>query len=165
MKAHEIYQKASPATITAMFQWFRDQDRELYKSALATLATDRKLRPAFVQKKPVTEQISWMHKTLQLKTSDNIGEHLFQGYLMRAHTGLLKTFCDGMGIEHDGDGSVEGDLPETLDAEKLNATVDELLKDNDADLVKVYLHVFAIQTPKGWDTLNALLKSDKRVAF
>ena len=45
---------------------------------------------------------------------------------MKGQQPLLIDFCDSMGIEHNGEGSVEGDLPETLDDEKLKATVDTL---------------------------------------
>ena len=43
-----------------------------------------------------------------------------------------------MGIEHDGEGSVEGTLPEVLDDEKLKATIEALLDAHDANLVTLY---------------------------
>ena len=165
MKAFEIYKQGDQKIFQDMFQWFRDEDRELYKTALATLANDRKLRPAFVLKKTVPEQIAWMLKTLQLKSSAMMGEHLLQNYLMRAHSAILTVFCDGMGIAHDGNGSVEEELPASLDEAKLHNTVNELLEKFDPELIKVYLHVFNIQTQKGWPNLTKLLKSDDRLAF
>ena len=42
---------------------------------------------------------------------------------------LLIRFCDGMGIEHNGEGSVEGVLPDELDPAKLSETVDGLYAD------------------------------------
>ncbi|MEO1832296.1 MAG: hypothetical protein ABGZ08_07165 [Akkermansiaceae bacterium] len=78
MNAFEIYQKIDPSPISDMFLWIRENDRQLYKSAIATLTANRNLRSVFVERKSVSEQIAWLHKTLKLKTSDTIGEHLFQ---------------------------------------------------------------------------------------
>jgi hypothetical protein len=57
---------------------------------------------------------------------------------------------------------VEGELPETLDDEKLKATVDTLLDKYNPKLVSLYLHVFNRQTANGWDNLAALIDSDER---
>lgn len=148
-----------------MFLWLRENDRQLYKSAIASLTAARKLRPVFVEKKSVTEQIAWLHKTLKLRTSDTIGEHLFQAYFMKGQKDLLIAFCDGMGIEHDGEGSVEGTLPETLDDEKLKATIDSLLESNDSKLVALYLYIFNLQTADGWENLSKILADDERLGL
>lgn len=165
MQAFEIYQNIKPSIITDLFQWMRDEERDLYKHTIATLANDRKLRPVFVQKKSVADQIVWAHKTLKLKSSNMIGEHLFQVYFMQGQQDLLVAFCDAMGIEHDGKGSVDGALPETLDADTLKAAVDTLLEKFDPQLVSLYLRVFNLQTENGWESLTELLASDDRLAL
>lgn len=163
MNAFEIYQTINPTVVTDMFLWLRESDRQLYKSAVASLTASRNLRPVFVEKKPVPEQIAWLHKTLKLRSNSDIGEHLFQVYFMKGQQALLIDFCDGMGIEHDGEGSVDGTLPETLDDEKLKATIDGLLEKNDANLVTLYLHIFNLQTKDGWANLAETLESDERL--
>ena len=163
VNAFEIYQKIDPSPISDMFLWIRENDRQLYKSAVATLTANRNLRSVFVEKKSVSEQISWLHKTLKLKTSDTIGEHLFQVYFMKGQQELLIGFCDGMGIAHDGEGSVEGALPEALDDEKLKSTIDDLLEAHDPKLVTLYLRIFNLQTPNGWENLAETLDSDERL--
>ena len=163
MQAYELFQNIKPVIVEDMFKWFRDEDRNLYKTALGSLATSRKLRLAFLQKKPVTEQITWMHKTLQLKSSDMIGEHLLQVYFMKGQEELLVTFCDALEIPHDGKGQVEGDLPDSLDPDKLKTAVDALLDKNDPALVSLYLHTFNIQTPDGWEELSKVLENDERL--
>ncbi|MGD1979866.1 MAG: hypothetical protein PVJ98_10755 [Akkermansiaceae bacterium] len=165
MKAYEVYQNVDPSLVSEMFLWLRENDRQLYKSAIASLTAARKLRPVFVEKKSVTEQIAWLHKTLKLRTSDTIGEHLFQAYFMKGQKDLLIAFCDGMGIEHDGEGSVEGTLPETLDDEKLKATIDSLLESNDSKLVALYLYIFNLQTADGWENLSKILADDERLGL
>ena len=165
MKAHEIYKNADAQLISEMFQWLRKEEKDLYQQAIATLAVDRKLRPIFVQKKSPADQASWLHKTLRLRTSDGVGEHLFQVYFMKGQQSMLVDFCDGMDIPHDGQGSVEGELPKELDPDKLKTTVDSLLGKNDPKLVTLYLQVFNLQTLKGWQSLRETLANDDRLTL
>lgn len=165
VKAHELYNAVDPALVTQMLDWFRDNDRNVYKSALATLAQTKKLRLVFVQKKPLAEQYAWVHKTLKGKAADTIGEHLLQAWFMAGNQEMLAKFCDVMGIEHDGKGSVTGDLPESLDAAKLDEAVDALVVAYDPKLVALYLYVFNLQTPGGWESLTAKLASDPRLVL
>lgn len=165
VNAYEIYQNIKPSIIVDLFTWMRNEERDLYKTTVATLANDRKLRPVFIQKKPVAEQIAWMHKTLKLKSSNMIGEHLFQVYFVQAQQGLLVAFCDAMGIKHDGKGSIDGALPKSLDDEKLKTAIDTLVADNDPQLVSLYLHIFNLQTQSDWKNLTETLASDERLKF
>ncbi len=151
--------------VAQILDWFRANDRNVYKSAVATLAGNRKLRPVFVQKKPLAEQYAWIHKTLKINACDNIGEQLLQAYLMSAQQSLLAMFCDGMGIPHDGKGSVVGDLPKALDTQRLNDTVDRLIGLFDPKMVTLYLHCFNLQVPGGWADLSAKLESDERLVL
>ena len=165
MKAHELYSAVDPAIVTQILDWFRANDKNVYRSAVATLATNRKLRPIFIEKKSMAEQYAWIHKTLKLKPCDTIGEHLLQAYLMAGQQSLLAMFCDGMGIPHDGKGSVVGDLPKKLDAARLDSTIDRLVDIFDPKLFTVYLHCFNMQHPGGWSELNAKLESDARLTL
>jgi hypothetical protein len=165
VKAHELYTAADPALVTRMLDWFRDHDRNVYKSAVATLAQSKKLRLVFIQKKPLPEQYAWILKTLKAKTGDTIGEHLLQAWFMAGHQEMLGKFCDAMEIEHDGKGSVTGDLPAELDGAKLDTAVDTLLGSYEPKLVTLYLRVFNLQRPGGWDALTAKLDGDSRLTL
>ena len=165
VKAHEIYAAVDPAFVALMLDWFRANDRNVYKSAVATLASNRKLRPVFIQQKTMPDQYAWIHKTLKLNACDTIGEHLLQAFLMAGQQSLLAMFCDGMGIPHDGKGSVVGDLPKKLDADRLNETIDRLIGLFDAKLLTVYLHCFNNQVPGGWAELSDKLAADSRLTL
>ncbi|MDP0490779.1 MAG: hypothetical protein Q7Q71_07005 [Verrucomicrobiota bacterium JB023] len=165
MKAHDLYKNTDPDLIEDMFRWMRDNDRNLYKTSLASLASVKKLRPVFLQKKSVSDQIAYMRKTLSLRTQDLVGEHLFQVWFMKGQQDLLRTFCDRMEIEHDGNGQVTGELPKELDATKLEETVNRLLEMFDPRLVTLYLHVFNMQTEQGWDNLSKALEEDSRLSL
>ncbi len=165
VKAHELYTAVDSAFVSQILDWFRANDRNVYKSAVATLAGNRKLRPVFIQKKSMVEQYAWIHKTLKLHACDTIGEHLLQAYLMAGQQSLLAMFCDGMGIPHDGKGSVVGDLPKKIDLERLNTTIDRLVDIFDPKLLTVYLHCFNMQVPGGWAELSTKLESDERLVL
>ena len=165
MKSHELYKQLDPVVVQEMFTTFRDEEREIYKSAVASIAQARKLRPVFIQKKPVPEQIAWMHKTLGLRSADMIGEHLFQVWFMKFHQPMLIDFCDKMEIPHNGEGSVEGELPAELDAAKLKETADTLFEKFNPRIVSLYLYVFNLQRPGGWPSLAELIENDRRVAL
>lgn len=165
MHAYELFQSVKPSIASEVLLWMRETDRNAYKTVLGSLATSRKLRLPFLQKKPVIEQVAWMHKTLQLKGNDMVAEHLLQVFFMQGQQGMLVTFCDALEIPHNGEGQVEGDLPETLDQTKLNHAIDALLEKHDPTLVTLYLHTFNLQTPDGWSALAEALEQDERLTL
>ncbi len=165
MKAHELYSAVDPAIVTQILDWFRANDKNVYRSAVATLAANRKLRPVFIEKKSMADQYAWIHKTLKINACDTIGEHLLQAYLMAGQQSLLAMFCDGMGIPHDGKGSVVGNLPKKLDTDRLNSTIERLVDIFEPKILAVYLHCFNMQVPGGWPELSEKLASDERLAL
>jgi hypothetical protein len=165
VKAHELYSAVDPAIVTQILDWFRANDKNVYRSAVATLAANRKLRPVFIEKKSMADQYAWIHKTLKINACDTIGEHLLQAYLMAGQQSLLAMFCDGMGIPHDGKGSVVGNLPKKLDTDRLNSTIERLVDIFEPKILAVYLHCFNMQVPGGWPELSEKLASDERLAL
>lgn len=163
MNSHEIFTTVDPSVVSEILDWFRDNDRDVYKTIVSTLATNRKLRPVFVQKKPLPEQYAWIQKTLQIRACDTVGEQLLQSYLMSAQQSMLGMFCDGMGIEHDGKGSVTGALPKELDEQKLDETIGKLVDVFDTKIFTIYLHCFNMQVDGGYPNLSEKLASDDRL--
>lgn len=164
MKAYQIFQAISPELGHTLFQDLRIEHRDAYKGVLVSLAAKRRLRPVFVQRKPAPQQIDWLYKSCQLKPVDDLAENMLQVWLLKSQKALLIKFLDEIGVDHDENGTVE-DLPETIDDKKLNKAVDILLKEFPAEHVKLYLHVFQLQRPGGWDNLGQMLESDARLAF
>ena len=163
MKSYEIFTAVDPAVVTKILDWFRDNDRDVYKSAVATLASHRKVRPVFVTKKSLPEQYAWILKTLQLKSSDSIGDQVLQAYLMAGEQKMLAMFCDILDIEHDGKGTVTGALPKELDKEKLDEAVEKLSDVFDPKIFTIYLLCFNMQQLGGYPNLTAKLESDDRL--
>lgn len=162
---HELYQKMSPELAAAGLAFLRKEDRDTYKTGLSSLAIQRKLRPAFIQKRSGDKQIEWMVDQMKMRTSVAVAEHMLQTWLMKEHTDMLVMLLDHLEIDHDGEGSVEGELPEELDDEKLKAGVEMILSKKDPEVVAVYLHMFKLQRPVEWGNLGTMLESDGRLAI
>lgn len=162
MYCYELYQKINPQVVKDMFLYFREEERDIYKTAIKSLAESKKLRPAFVQKKSVADQIDWAHKTLKIKSNNMVGEHLFQVFFLKAHTDMLVDFLDEQDIKHDGQGQID-ELPEAFEPEALKRASDKLIETYGADLTSAYLHLFQMQRTDGWEALGDLLENDERL--
>lgn len=162
MQAYLLFQKMPTETAAGMLVYLRENEREAYKSVLSSLAVQRKLRPVFIQKRPVDKQIAWMIDSMKLRVGNDIGEQVIQVWLLKANKEMLVAFLDAMKIEHDGEGSIE-DLPETLDPAALKASVEDLLGTYPAHAVALYLNVFQAQRTEGWPALGDLITSDPRL--
>lgn len=164
MQSHELFQKMGEAKAREILMYFRENERNVYKTAIATLAERKKLRPIFVLQKSVPDQVTWLLKELVSKRSDGAAEQLLQVWLLQARQGMLIHFLDGLGIAHDGKGAVD-DLPEELDREKFAPTIDALVASFEPVEVAIYLHVFNAQSPDGWPEISRALDSDPRLAL
>jgi hypothetical protein len=164
LSSYQIFHKLPASSSEEILRYMRDDERDVYKSALATLAAGRKLRAVFIQKRPLDKQLAWMTQSLSMKSGDSIAEQLLQVWLLKAKKDMLVSFLDEVGVEHDGDGAVD-DLPDKFDDGKLKSAVDKILSEHPADAVKIYLHIFQAQQPEGWDELGKILAEDERLAF
>lgn len=164
MNACEMFQKMSPELAATIVAWLRDSERDVYRSALSTLANQRKLRPQFVSKKSVADQSKWIVDQLKLKLNEAIGENLLQIWLMKSRSTMLVTFLNALSVPHDGNGGVEGDIPATFPEGKVNAGVEELLSAHPPEEVAAYLNLFQLQQPGGWEEITAAL-ADPRLQF
>lgn len=164
MKANEIFAEMKDDTATSVFQFLREEERQVYSAALSGLAANRKLRPVFVQKKPVPQQIEWLVKNVRLKGSSEVAENVLQLWLLKGNSEMLIGFLDGLGIEHDGKGAAE-DIPDSIEKKKLEKTVKDLMSKYDSELVKIYLHTFQRQRADGWKEISELIDATPELQF
>lgn len=162
MKSYTIFQQADEETINDILDWMRNQERGVYRAAVRELAALKKLRPQFVQQKPVADQLAWLQKMLSWKPAGDIADHLLQVWLLRKHEPMLVDFINTLGIAHNGHGVVD-DLPTVLDPEKLGLAVDQLFEKYPAGVASTYLQMFQNQTPEGWEALDYVLQNDPRI--
>jgi hypothetical protein len=162
MQAHEIYQQAGPALAAEVLGFFRENERNVYKTVLATLAQQRNLRAQFIQQKPVAAQIEWLGRELARRSGEGLAEQSLQVWLLQARQAMLVKFLDALGVVHDGKGAVD-DLPAAIEMEALAPALDALLAEFPARDVTVYLHMFQRQQPGGWPAVADVLANDPRL--
>lgn len=163
MKAHLMFTAMTPATSQAITGWLRETEKPVFQSALSSLAAQRKLRPIFVARKSRTEQIAWMSEQLKSRINEAIGENLLQIWLMKGRPEMLISFLDSLGVPHDGQGGIEGEIPSSLEAEKVKAGAAALLEKHPAEEVAIYLNLFQLQQPGGWPELQEVIAADPRL--
>lgn len=164
MKAYEIIQNLDPEFTTEILTYFRKEEREIYKTTVATLAAQKKLRPIYVQKKPGSAQIEWIAKTLKQRPSNTVAEHLLQVWLLKTQKDMLIMFVGDLGIDHDEEGGIE-ELPESIDPAKLKDAINHLLENYPPQRATLYLRVFQLQRPGGWPEIDEALESDERLTL
>lgn len=160
---NELFAKMPAAVAAQIFTHFAENEKHLLKATMDTLASQRKLRPIFVERKPREERFRWLQDALGRKQNEGAAAHLLQVWLVGAHSKLLCDFLDGLGIAHDEHGTIE-ELPSAPDKAKLSEVISGLMEKHDPAVVSVYLHAFQATDDKGgWSTLEELLAEDPRL--
>ena len=153
----------SPVLAVEVLAYLQREQTPLYRTVLQGLAQQRRLRPAFVERKPPEERYTWLHAALGRKLSDTLAAHLLQVWLLGARKPLLCDFLDSLGISDDEDGTVQ-ELPESPAKEKLREVITELLTKYPAETVAVYLHAFHdMNSTMSWPLLGEVLADDERL--
>ncbi len=162
MTASELFAGLLPEQAASLLGEIRETNRPLIQSATAVLAGRRKLRPAFIDKKPVPERLAWVAGELARKANADVAIEILQGWLFAAKQPMLLTFLDSLGVSHDGEGLIE-DLPAEPPREKVVAAVDKILASHPAWAVSLYLRLFIQMDDAGWTVLRELIDSDPRL--
>lgn len=163
MFAHEMFKKMSPDLGLSIVGWLRENEADVFRTALHSLAQQRKLRPVFVTRKSRPEQAAWFMDQLKMRGNEAVGENLLQIWLMKGRSEMLSIFLDAIGVKHDGKGGVDGDIPTAFDAAKVKAGAEALLEKFPAGEVAVYLNLFQLQQPGGWKEISDLIEGDARL--
>lgn len=160
MKAYQIINAISPALQQEIMSYLQKETREAFRTALLQIGAQRKLRPQYFQNKSREQQGQWLLENLKVKTYDGITEQILQLWLLKGKIPMLTAFLDAVGIKHDGNGQVD-ELPEEIEAEKIEAGVQAMLQDHPAEHVTVYLHLFQLQRPEGWKGISEVIEKNK----
>jgi hypothetical protein len=164
MKCYEIFSKLSPELTNEIFSYLLESEKAVYKAIIQNVASRRKLRPVFIERKPRNERHAWLHQALSMKGTDDITTQLFQIWLLGAQREMICEFLDSLGIAHDGKGVVES-LPSEPPREELSEIISKLLNTHTPEVVAVYLHAFQAMDDTGWSALNDLVANDPRLAL
>ncbi len=163
MKAHEIFERISPATAAEIFGFLQKEEKPVLKAAIQGLANQRNLRAVFVERKPTEERYIWMQAALSRKISDGVATHLLHTWLLGAQKEMLCDFLDALEISHDENGMVE-DIPASPPKEKIENAVSILLGKYPAEFVAIYLRVFqSMDSTVNWQALDEILSEEPRL--
>lgn len=161
LTSHELLGFMSPALAREILEHAYGADKPLYKTALASVAEARKLRPVFIERQPRTQRHEAMLTTLMKPSLELITANLIRSWLLKKHNKLLVDFLDALGIPHK-EGVVE-DLPESMDDAKLKPAVDAVLAKHPPEVVAVYLNAFSQMNEVNWPNLKTMLDQDSRL--
>ena len=150
--------------MNAIFAYLLEKEKAVYKAMIQNIASRRKLRPVFIERKPKNERHIWLQQALSAKGSDDLAVQLFQIWLLGAYRQMICDFLDLLRIKHDGKGVVD-DLPPEPEREALDKSITELLQKYPREVVAVYLHAFQAMDETGWSNLDAILSTDSRMAL
>jgi hypothetical protein len=126
------------------------------------LATRRKLRPVFVERKPRDERNLWIREALTKSSNADLALETLQIWVLGKNERLVCDFLDALEIKHDGKGLID-ELPAEPDAKKVSAAVEAILAKYSPEDVWIYLHLFAgMDTP--WPHLKGLLMTHSAFA-
>ena len=146
-----------------ILEYTHENNKEVYRAALAAVAEARKLRPAFFERRPRAARHAEMTAMLARPRLELAAANLLREWLMKQETAMLADFLDKLGIAHK-DGAVDN-LPATVEDANLKAAVDLLLSKYPAEEVSVYLNAFYTMNDVRWPNLEAMLKEDPRLQF
>ncbi len=163
LTSHELFGFMSPSLAVSIIEYNHDHNRDLYRTALASVAEARKLRPVFFERTPRAQRHTEMAAMLAKPRLELVAANLLREWLLKKQTPMLCDFLDTMGIPHK-EGAVD-DLPPTVDDAKLNAAIDKLLSKYPPEEVAVYLNAFYTMNQVQWPNLQSLLQNDKRLQF
>jgi hypothetical protein len=62
MNCYEICGRVSPELMNSMLGFLLEQEKPVYKAMIQNLATRRKLRPIFIERKPKIERHIWIQQ-------------------------------------------------------------------------------------------------------
>ena len=162
MTSHEIFRQCSTDLVNEVFAFLQDHEKTIYRAIIQNIATQRKLRPVFIERKPKAERYEWLRQALSRKPAQEIAAQTLQIWLLGAQKDLICQFLDAVGIPHDGKGFVDK-LPPEPSSNTFKTAVNQLLERHRPETVAVYLHVFQTLDDAGWKGLEEILTSDPRL--
>jgi hypothetical protein len=151
-----------PATLsTEILEKTFSTNKELYRATLSAVADARRVRPAFLERKPRVDRHKDMIDMLSRPRMNLAAATLIRGWLMNNEKSMLVDFLNALGVEHK-DGAVDN-LPDSVDDQKLQSAVESLLASHPREKVTVYLHAFDEMNEVQWGNLKGILESDARL--
>lgn len=163
LTAHELFGFMSPDLSHQILEVTYVDNRDVYRTALDSVAQSKHVRTVFLERQPRKERHKAMAAALARPIMEEASSGLLRSWLVRHQSALLIDFLNALGIPHK-DGVVE-ELPPSMEDAKLAGAVDALLAKHSQEVVVVYLHAFNSMNGDAWQNLQTLLENDTRLQF
>jgi hypothetical protein len=161
MAPHELFAAISPKLAAEILEYTHENDKDLYRGAVAVVAEARKVRPIFLERQPRTERYATMRTVLSRPVATLAADNLIRNWLLKKQNALLIDFLDLLKVKHDK-GVVET-IPEAIDDDTLKQAVDAVLARHPPEAVALYLHAFNSMDDAQWKNLDEMLYTDSRL--
>ncbi|MDW8349672.1 MAG: hypothetical protein RML49_05360 [Verrucomicrobiae bacterium] len=151
-KAHEIIQTV------------HETNKKLYRKTLELLAPHMGKRAAIILEMPKKERHQVWIEFFKQERFATFAFNFLSWWLMERHRPMLSAWLTHLGIEHES--GIATEFPDGQPAaEVLAEGVEKLLRDFDAEDVKIYLRAFYEIDEVHWPNLATLLESEPRLAW
>jgi hypothetical protein len=162
VRADLLFANLAPGEADLVFANLREHDRAAYRGVVVATAARKKLRPVFLERKPLPERHAWMAAMLAKASNADLAAEVLQAWLFACRTPMLVAFLDAVGAPHDGEGRIES-LPPEPSKTQLETAVDGLCSRFPQWEVAVYLRLFCEMDIARWPALRELV--DDRFPF
>lgn len=137
-------------------------NKKLYRTVVESLAPGIGKRVPVIMELPKLERHAAFTQLLSQAMAEQLSFNILSQWLVQEHVPMLCAWLDALGIEHDAKGCANT-FPECPPEAKLKAGLDALLKDNDPEVVSIYLITFNEIDEVQWEALTKLLEEDPRL--
>jgi hypothetical protein len=159
----QIVRELQPALAETILTYAQEENRESFVALMAMLSGVLKFRPNIWRSWPKARQREWLWTNLRQPRFADTARQLLQEWFFSQRVKMLNQFLDVLGIAHNPEGYIEGELPDVLDAAKVKEGVGALLNDFPAPEVALYLRLFQYGRKTGWEAIAAVLDEDARL--
>lgn len=144
----------------------QEESRETFAGLMSVQTSTLKFRPNIWRTWPKPRQREWLWANLRQPRFADTARQLLQEWFFTQRARMLTLFLDALGIAHSDEGYITEAVTGELDADKVRAGVDALLKEFPANEVSLYLRIFQYSRSdeSGWKSIADLLASDPRLA-
>lgn len=161
LTSHEMLGFMAPELAQEILENLFQNDKELYRATMASVAEARKVRAIFLERKPRAERNAAMISTLSRASMEPVAANLIRGWLMKKHLPMVSQFLDELGVKHEK-GVIE-DLPEKMEDARIDTAVEKLLSSYPPQVVAIYLQAFYSMNEANWPHLKKTLETDPRL--
>ncbi|MDR1817431.1 MAG: hypothetical protein LBR07_04505 [Puniceicoccales bacterium] len=161
----QVLRRLPPEFVETVLTHVQNEERDSFATIMAVLSGALKYRPNIWRKWPKPRQREWLRDNLRSPRFADSAQHLLQEWFFSQRVEMLNAFLDVIGIEHDSEGCIRGDIPDEFDPEKTRAGAEALLEKYPPLEVSLYLRLFQLGRKGGWQQIADLLDTDPRLAL